>query len=177
MYEHTLRIPLVVMGPGIPSGGVLSHLGTNVDLAPTWLELAGVEPPPCMDGRSILQLLLPDVRLHAALMPATSRLLAARRAAPGYNALVASDPHAWRNESFFQYYDAGPWAPANGGDDCPICTAGKGTVRKFDDYSNTYIGLYVHDPALGKYKYVYTLVLLYCLGQVHETIIWIAQYY
>ena len=50
MYEHTLRIRMVVMGPGIAAGVQLSHLGTNVDLAPTFLELVGVEPPSYMDG-------------------------------------------------------------------------------------------------------------------------------
>ena len=43
-----------------------------------------------------------------------------------YMAGVGGDgaPLAFRNESFFQYYDAGPWSPGNGGDICPVCTAG-----------------------------------------------------
>ena len=45
MYEHTLRIPLVVMGPDIAAGAQLAHLGSNVDLAPTRLALAGIPTP------------------------------------------------------------------------------------------------------------------------------------
>merc|ERR1719450_1696050 len=36
LYDHSLKIPMVVMGPGVPQGVQLPHLGTNVDYAPTW---------------------------------------------------------------------------------------------------------------------------------------------
>ena len=129
------------MGPGITAGIQLPQLGTQVDLAPTWLELAGIETPDCFDGKSILKFLVPD---QDGLLPATYALLQRLRSQNSSRARSE-----WRNESFFQYYDAGPWAPANGGDSCHICTAGKGTTRPFDGDSNTYIGLYVDDPSLG----------------------------
>eukprot|EP01047_Picozoa_sp_COSAG01_P024546 COSAG01_NODE_1520_length_10029_cov_26.551374_12_plen_222_part_00 len=154
MYEHTLKIPLVVVGPGIQSGVELGHLGTNVDLSPSFLELAGIETPACMDGRSVAGFLIPDPWRHD-VPPATASLLRRqrRRRQRGGELLLSSDTRPWRTESFFQYYDAGPWAPPNGGDDCHICHAGQGTVRKFDDASNTYIGLYVQDASLGTLKY------------------------
>jgi hypothetical protein len=37
-------------------------VGTNVDYAPTWLAMAGIPTPPSMDGRSILPMLIPEVR-------------------------------------------------------------------------------------------------------------------
>lgn len=150
LYEHSLRMPMVVYGPGVPPDVTLPILGTNVDLAPTWLALAGIDTPECMDGRSVLSYLIPNAS-HPALMPATRAHL---------NSITTrgetSDPRNFRTEQFFQYYSAGPWFPRNGGDDCPICTGlpGRphGTLREICDPSNTYIGLHV-TGALGHYKY------------------------
>lgn len=47
---------MVVRGPGIPKGLVVSDLTLNIDIAPTIAELAGVEVPPFVDGRSFLRL-------------------------------------------------------------------------------------------------------------------------
>jgi arylsulfatase A-like enzyme len=56
-YEEDIRVPLIVRGPGVPEGGSLEHLVINNDLAPTFAEMAGAEPPPYVDGRSLLPLL------------------------------------------------------------------------------------------------------------------------
>jgi len=56
-FEHACRIPLVVRGGGAVAGGVRSsHVGL-LDLAPTLLDIAGVEPPDAMDGSSLVPLL------------------------------------------------------------------------------------------------------------------------
>jgi arylsulfatase A-like enzyme len=57
MYEPGLRVPLIVAGPGIKSGQVVDELVANIDLAPTFLTLAGLEPPSSMQGRSLKGLL------------------------------------------------------------------------------------------------------------------------
>jgi arylsulfatase A-like enzyme len=56
-YEEDIHVPLLVRGPGVPKGRSMSALVANVDLAPTIAELAGVKPPPFVDGRSIVPLL------------------------------------------------------------------------------------------------------------------------
>lgn len=56
-YEESIRVPLLVRGPGLPPGRVLDHLVSQVDYAPTWLELAGAPVPASVDGRSLLPLL------------------------------------------------------------------------------------------------------------------------
>jgi arylsulfatase A-like enzyme len=57
-YEEDLRVPFVVRGPGVPAGETLSgYLSGNVDIAPTLAELAGVEIPHFVDGRSLAPLL------------------------------------------------------------------------------------------------------------------------
>ena len=56
-YEPSTRVPLLVAGPGIPRGEVRDQLVSNVDLAPTIAELAGVDPGLVVDGRSWLPVL------------------------------------------------------------------------------------------------------------------------
>jgi len=41
-YDWDVRIPLVVKGPGIAAGALVDAVATNVDLAPTFLDLAGI---------------------------------------------------------------------------------------------------------------------------------------
>jgi arylsulfatase A-like enzyme len=53
-YEPATRIPLLIAGPGIPRGEVSSELVSNVDIAPTILELAGATADRTQDGRSLL---------------------------------------------------------------------------------------------------------------------------
>lgn len=59
-FEEDLHVPLVVRGLGIPAGQVLEHLLLNIDLAPTFAELAGVPVPTFVDGRSLVSLLRGD---------------------------------------------------------------------------------------------------------------------
>ena len=54
-YEESARVPLLVRGPGVPSGSEVENLAINTDFAPTFAGLAGTEFP--ADGRSLLPLL------------------------------------------------------------------------------------------------------------------------
>jgi arylsulfatase A-like enzyme len=56
-YEEDIRVPLIVRGPGVPEGETLHHMVLNNDLAPTFADLAGAEPPSFVDGRSLKPLL------------------------------------------------------------------------------------------------------------------------
>lgn len=61
LYESTAHVPLIVSLPGaIPEGRVVSRLVSLMDLAPTILEILGVEPPDAIQGRSLLSLLYSD---------------------------------------------------------------------------------------------------------------------
>ncbi len=49
-YEGLQRVPFVARIPGAPAGITLNGLGSQIDLAPTFLDLAGISPPPQMVG-------------------------------------------------------------------------------------------------------------------------------
>ena len=54
MYEESFRTPLLVRWPGvIPAGRRTELLTQNIDLAPTFLDLVGVEAPERMQGVSL----------------------------------------------------------------------------------------------------------------------------
>jgi len=60
MYEESLRTPLIIFDPrqkGEAHGRLESAMTLNIDFAPTLLELAGVNPPAGMQGRSLAPLL------------------------------------------------------------------------------------------------------------------------
>ena len=58
VYEPSIRVPLVLRGPGVPAGERRRQLVTNADLAPTILEAAGAAPAGRVpDGRSLFPLL------------------------------------------------------------------------------------------------------------------------
>jgi arylsulfatase A-like enzyme len=56
-YEESIRVPLIVRGPGVPAGVALPHDVSNIDLAPTFAELGQAQPPAFIDGRSLVPLL------------------------------------------------------------------------------------------------------------------------
>jgi len=56
-HESSIHVPLIVEGPGFNRGMEISELVSQVDLAPTLLECAGVRSPAGMQGHSMLPLL------------------------------------------------------------------------------------------------------------------------
>lgn len=58
MYEESFRTPFIIRWPGrVPAGTESGLLIQNIDLAPTLLDLAGIEAPERMHGASFAQLL------------------------------------------------------------------------------------------------------------------------
>lgn len=60
LHEESIRVPLLVVGPVVPEasrGTEVEALASSIDLAPTLLDLAGVERPAVMQGRSLVPLL------------------------------------------------------------------------------------------------------------------------
>ena len=52
LYEHSWRVPFIVRGPGIRPGSRASGYIYLLDIFPTLCDLAGIEPPSSVEGRS-----------------------------------------------------------------------------------------------------------------------------
>lgn len=57
VYDHSIRVPLIVAGPGIPKGERRAQMVHLHDMCPTLLELAGVRVPSTVESRSLVPLL------------------------------------------------------------------------------------------------------------------------
>lgn len=76
MFEESYRTPLLVSWPGITeAGSVNNDMVSNIDLPETFLEIAGVEVPADMQGRSMVPV------------------------------LKGKTPGNWRKEHYYHYYE------------------------------------------------------------------------
>lgn len=55
-YEASARVPQVIRGPGFPAGETRDQLVANIDLAPTFLDIANANAGLDVDGLSLLPL-------------------------------------------------------------------------------------------------------------------------
>ncbi len=55
-YEGSVRVPMILAGPGIVAGQRCRNLASLIDLCPTFLELAGLPLREPLDGESLLPL-------------------------------------------------------------------------------------------------------------------------
>ena len=97
VYDHDVRIHNLIRGPGIKAGSTYPWIGTNVDQAPSWLGLAGVDQPSLMDGRSYIPLLIDG---QDDQVPAQTRKHINRVAPQGQAAYQST----WRDSAFIEYY-------------------------------------------------------------------------
>jgi arylsulfatase A-like enzyme len=63
-FQEMLHVPLVVHGPGVPRGRRIETPVSLVDVPPTLLRLAGIEPPSGLDGEDLSNLLGPAPPAH-----------------------------------------------------------------------------------------------------------------
>ena len=56
-YDTDIHVPLIVTGPGISAGRAVDQIAENIDLCPTFTDLAGAAAPPNVDGLSLVPLL------------------------------------------------------------------------------------------------------------------------
>ena len=57
LYDHSVRVPLLLRGPGVPQGKRVNALTHTYDVYPTLCELTGIKIPGHVDARSLSPLL------------------------------------------------------------------------------------------------------------------------
>jgi arylsulfatase A-like enzyme len=57
LYDHSIRVPLVLQGPGIPAGKRINTANYLHDLFPTLFDLAGLSVPATVESRSLAPLI------------------------------------------------------------------------------------------------------------------------
>ncbi|MGD9737656.1 MAG: sulfatase [Solirubrobacterales bacterium] len=68
-YEPATHMPFLIRGPGIEPGSQTGELAANIDIAPTLLDLANVEPTKSVDGRSLVPFLEdPELRTRRPIL-------------------------------------------------------------------------------------------------------------
>ena len=61
-YDPSSKVPLLLRGPGVPTGVTSSELVSNVDIVKTVLDISGASPQITVDGRSLLPFALDPER-------------------------------------------------------------------------------------------------------------------
>src|SRR5499426_97612 len=53
VFEHSMRTPLMIAGPGVPRGRSTRAFTYLLDLFPTLCDMLGVQSPPDLEGQSL----------------------------------------------------------------------------------------------------------------------------
>lgn len=67
-YRQSLRVPMMVRGPGIPKGVIRSQRALMIDLAPTIAQLAQATPLVTVDGVSLMPAIRHDAPLRETVL-------------------------------------------------------------------------------------------------------------
>ncbi|MCB9159406.1 MAG: sulfatase-like hydrolase/transferase [Caldilineaceae bacterium] len=57
LYDHSVHVPLILAGPGIPAGAQTDDYAYLLDIYPTLCDLLGVDTPASVDGMSLVPVL------------------------------------------------------------------------------------------------------------------------
>lgn len=57
LYEHSIRVPMIIRGPGVPANTSNQSFVYLSDIAATLYEYLGIAPPPTVEAKSLLPLL------------------------------------------------------------------------------------------------------------------------
>ncbi|MEM7353117.1 MAG: sulfatase-like hydrolase/transferase, partial [Acidobacteriota bacterium] len=56
IYRETLHVPLLLVHPSLETGKRIPDLVQSIDIAPTFYDIAGIEPPQAISGKSLVPL-------------------------------------------------------------------------------------------------------------------------
>lgn len=76
LYRELVGTPMILWGAGVPGGVEIEQAVENIDLFPTLLGIAGIDPPGGLQGRSLVPALageeLPEQAVHTSILEARS---------------------------------------------------------------------------------------------------------
>ena len=75
LYDHSIRVPLLLSGPGIPAGARRDAYVHLMDVFPTLCELCGIEIPASVEGKSFLSSIEQGVSARKTLYLAYTHLI------------------------------------------------------------------------------------------------------
>lgn len=100
-YDGGLRVPFAVRWPGrIQAGAESDYAGLTFDVFPTFLELAGVEPPRDIDAVSLVPVLRGETLAEDRELYFTRREGGARNGGKSYQAIVRGDWKLMQNDPY-----------------------------------------------------------------------------
>lgn len=104
LYRELVGTPMILWGVGVPAGLRIEPSVENVDLYPSLLALAGVEPPPGLHGRSLTPALRGE---ELAVRSAHSAILEARsaRRADGWKLILPTEHGEGRDAELYRLTD------------------------------------------------------------------------
>jgi arylsulfatase A-like enzyme len=70
MYEHSIRVPLLIAGPGVPAGQTRDTLVYLSDLFPTICDFAGIATPVTVEGKSLLPAIRENQQIRDSIFAA-----------------------------------------------------------------------------------------------------------
>jgi arylsulfatase A-like enzyme len=116
LYDHSVRVPLILRGPNIPSGVRSSALCYISDLFPTLCDTAGVRIPEENEALSLLPILKdPGVPSRDSLFLAYTHLQRGLRTRDGWK-LIRYNLHGVQHTQLFDL-NTDPWETQNLADD------------------------------------------------------------
>jgi arylsulfatase A-like enzyme len=100
LYDHSVRVPLMFAGPGVPRGQQCDNLCYVIDIYPTLCDLAGLDTPASVDGRSLARVLRGEIdTTRDVLHLAYQRFI--RAATDGRHKLISYHVHDQRRTQLF----------------------------------------------------------------------------
>lgn len=108
-HESSIRIPLIIHGPGFNKSLVIPELVSLVDVAPTLLEAVGISIPKSMQGRSVIPLINRDIKEwknEVFIQISESSVARAIRTERWKYCVIAEDKDGWldsKSDTYIEY--------------------------------------------------------------------------
>ncbi len=134
-YEHSIHVPLLMAGPGVPDGVERDGFCYLLDIFPTLCELIGADIPSTVEGKSLLPHMRGDAPSHRDhLLFAYTRLM--RSVRDGKWKLIET---AANGRQFTQLFDleADPWETRNLADEPSAATTLRSLRAKLGAWRTT----------------------------------------